>query len=137
MYLYSGLFESMMECCGRCGLRRGPVYTLTMMVLGLAVSLNLLTVAQLPWRLGFLGNPYGSGADAHAQRWILGALYVGLLANLALARLKFRADRKSPPLAVRYGPPATASFYVLASASLFVITLALCLHAAGEATARP
>lgn len=126
MDFYAGLFESMMACCGRAGLRQGPVYTLTMLALGLLVTMNLLSVIQLLWTLGVLDNPYRIDGNLHSQRFILGMLYLAFLANTVLARLKFSADRRRPRrTGVR---PASAPAYVLASMFLFVLTLCICLR---------
>jgi hypothetical protein len=139
MYIYAGLFESMMECCGRIGLRHGPIYTLTMIALGLGVSLNLLSVIQLLWTLGILDNPYRLDGDLHSQRYIFGMVYVAFLANTVLARLKFSADQgrrqlshlsRSPdPMRARPASPsaAAAPLYVLVSTSLFILTLSISL----------
>ena len=139
MYIYAGLFESMMECCGRIGLRHGPIYTLTMIALGLAVSLNLLSVIQLLWTLGVLDNPYRIDGDLHSQRYILGMVYIAFLANTILARLKFSADQgRLLRIPLRRTPrprPATSSaaapLYVLVSTSLFIITLSISLRNLG------
>ncbi len=58
MEIYAGLFESMVACCGRIGVRRAPLYTLSMLALGLGLSLNILSVIDLLWTLGVLSNPY-------------------------------------------------------------------------------
>jgi hypothetical protein len=136
MSLYAGLFESMMACCGRAGLRRGPLYTLTMVALGLAVSLNLLSVVQLLWTLGVLDNPYRLDGDLHSQRYVLGTLYLAFLVNMILARRKFSADQqrvaclpvprriaiRAARLAAR---DAAAPVYVLGSAGVFILTLSM------------
>ena len=142
MYIYAGLFESMMECCGRIGLRRGPIYALTMLALGLAVSLNLLSVIHLLWTLGVLDNPYRIDGDLHSQRYIFGMVYLAFLVNTVLARRKFSADQGQPqllhvrrrpqvPMARLASSSAAAPLYVLASTSLFIITLSLCLRTFG------
>jgi hypothetical protein len=143
MYIYAGLFESMMECCGRLGLlRHGPIYTLTMIALGLVVSLNLLSVIQLLWTFGVLDNPYRINGDLHSQRYIFGMVYLAFLANTVLARVKFAADqRRLQPIRLQRGPnlttarPASSSaaapLYVLVSTSLFIVTLSLSLRNLG------
>jgi hypothetical protein len=134
MYIYAGLFESMMECCRRIGLRHGPIYTLTMIALGLAVSLNLLSVIHLLWSLGVLDNPYRIDGDLHSQRYLFGMVYLAFLANTVMARLKFSADQgRLQLLCVKRSPQVTparvaassaaAPLYVLVSTSLFIITL--------------
>jgi hypothetical protein len=139
MYIYAGLFESMMACCGRIGFRHGPIYTLTMIALGLAVTLNLLSVIHLLWTLGVLDNPYRIDGDLHSQRYLLGTLYIAFLANTVLARLKFSADQGRLPLRrVKRGTQftmarlasstAAAPVYVLASTSLFIVTLSISLR---------
>ena len=142
MYIYAGLFESMMECCGRIGLRHGPIYTLTMIALGLAVSLNLLSVIQLLWTLGVLDNPYRLDGDLHSQRYLFGMVYLAFLANTVMARLKFSADqgRRQPGRLQRSADlmrarPASSStsapLYMLVSTSLFIITLSISLRNLG------
>ena len=142
MYIYAGLFESMMECCGRIGLRHGPIYTLTMIALGLAVSLNLLSVIQLLWTLGVLDNPYRLDGDLHSQRYLFGMVYLAFLANTVMARLKFSADqgRRQPgrlqrSADLRRARPASSStsapLYMLVSTSLFIITLSISLRNLG------
>ncbi len=139
MYIYAGLFESMMACCGRIGFRHGPIYTLTMIALGLGVTLNLLSVIHLLWTLGVLDNPYRIDGDLHSQRYVLGMLYIAFLANTILARLKFSADQGRVPLRrVKRSPQftmarlasstAAAPVYVLASTSLFIVTLSISLR---------
>jgi hypothetical protein len=130
MYIYAGLFESMMECCGRFGLlRHGPIYTLTMIALGLAVSLNLLSVIQLLWTFGVLDNPYRIDGDLHSQRYVFGMVYLAFLANTVLARRKFAADQdRLQPIRLHRG---AAPLYVLVSTSLFIITLSLSLRNLG------
>ena len=139
MYIYAGLFESMMACCGRIGFRHGPIYTLTMIALGLAVTLNLLSVIHLLWTLGVLDNPYRIDGDLHSQRYIFGMLYIAFLANTILARRKFSADlgRLPPSRATRStqfalarlaSSTAAAPVYVLASTSLFIVTLSISLR---------
>jgi len=142
MHIYAGLFESMMACCGRIGCGRAPIYTLTMMALGVAVTLNLLSVIHLLWTLGVLDNPYRIDGDLHSQRYIFGMVYIAFLANTVLARLKFRADqaRARPVPRRRSGnvamarlasSDAAAPVYVLASTGLFIITLSISLRSLG------
>jgi hypothetical protein len=129
MYLYAGLFESMMAYCGRAGFRQGPIYTLTMMALGLGVTLNLLSVIHLLWTLGVVDNPYRIDGDLHSQRYVLGMLYLAFLANTVLARLKFSADRGRVQRIARVdASEAAAPVYVLASMFFFVLTLSLSLR---------
>jgi hypothetical protein len=139
MYIYAGLFESMMACCGRIGFRHGPIYTLTMIALGLAVTLNLLSVIHLLWTLGVLDNPYRIDGDLHSQRYVFGMLYIAFLANTVLARRKFSADQgRLPPSRVKRSTQftlarlahstAAAPVYVLASTSLFIVTLSISLR---------
>ncbi len=138
MYIYAGLFESMMACCGRIGFRHGPIYTLTMIALGLAVTLNLLSVIHLLWTLGVLDNPYRIDGDLHSQRYVFGMLYIAFLANTVLARRKFSVDQgRLPPCRVKRtqftlarlaSSTAAAPVYVLASTSLFIVTLSISLR---------
>lgn len=130
MYIYAGLFDSMLECCGRTGLRHGPIYTLAMIALGLAVSLNLLSVIHLLWTLGVLDNPYRIDGDLHSQRYIFGMVYLAFLANTVLARCKFSADQARPALRLA-ASSAAAPLYVLVSTGLFIITLSIPLRALG------
>lgn len=135
MYIYAGLFESMMACCGR-------IYTLTMVALGLGVTLNLLSVIHLLWTLGVLDNPYRLDGDLHAQRFVLGMLYLAFLANTVLARLKFSADQGLLPrnkirrgteltMARLTSSEAAAPVYVLGSMFIFVLTLSISLRISG------
>jgi hypothetical protein len=129
MHIYAGLFESMMACCGRLGGGRAPLYTLTMMALGVAVTLNLLSVIDLLWTLGVVDNPYRIDGDLHSRRYIFGVLYIAFLANTVLARRKFRADQIA--MARLAASAAAAPVYVLASTGLFIITLSKSLRSLG------
>ena len=124
MDLYSELFESMVSCCGRIGLRYGPVNTLAMMALGLGVSLNILTIADVMWTLGLLANPYSTGG-LYPQRYLCAMLYMAFLINTILARLKFSTDGTPRRIPRRNVSPAAAPTYVLGSAGLFLLTLAV------------
>jgi len=140
MYIYAGLFESMMACCGRIGFRHGPIYTLTMIALGLAVTLNLLSVIHLLWTLGVLDQSL-----PHRRRPAFpavhprNALYRPFLPNTVLARLIFSADQGRLPLirvkrstqftlARLASSTAAAPVYVFASTSLFIVTLSISLR---------
>jgi hypothetical protein len=92
MDIYAGLFDSMLACCGRIGLRQGPVYTVAMMALGLGVSFNILSVIDLLWTLGILNNPYQRGGSVHPQRYLWALLCIAFVVNTLLARHKFSAD---------------------------------------------
>jgi hypothetical protein len=136
MEIYTDLFESMMDYYYLIGLRHGLVYTAAMMALGLGICLNLLTVVDLLWSLGVLDNPYRTNGSLHPQQYVYALLYGGLFANLAVARIKFGADRQrlrqmselqAPPLSMPKlslihmpGP-----VYVLGSSTLFFATLTL------------
>jgi hypothetical protein len=123
MDLYANLLESMMACCGHTGLRRGPVYTLAMLALGLGVCLNVLSIVDLLWNLGILANPYHRDGEPHLQRYVCAPFCLALLLNTILARLKFSADRNR--LGRRQAPASrvAAPTYVLLSTGLFLITL--------------
>ena len=127
MDLYGGLFESMLACCGRFGLRHGPVYTVAMMALGLGVSLNILSVIDLLWTVGILNNPYQAGDGLHPQRYLCALLGIAFIVNTILARHKFSADhgRLRPSMSRLAPPPTAAPAYVLGSTGLFLITLTL------------
>jgi hypothetical protein len=126
MYLYTGLFESMLACCGRIGFRHGPVYTISMMALGLGVCLNILTVVDLLWVMGLLNNPYQNAGGLHPQRYLYALLCLAFVVNSILARHKFSADHgKRCPLIRRASSASAALAYVLGSAALFLITLML------------
>jgi hypothetical protein len=125
MDLYGSLLESMMACCGHSGLRRGPVYTLSMLALGLAACLNVLSIIDLLWSLGLLTNPYQSAGELHPQRYVCALVCLAFLLNTFLARLKFSADRdkqRIPRHPVRASWVA-APTYVVISTGLFLITL--------------
>lgn len=137
MDIYGGLFESMMACCGRIGYRHAPLYTLAMMALGGALILNLLSVIDLLWSFGLVDNPYRWGGGPHAQRYLLGTLYLAFLLNTVLARLKFAADRRGrvpgsaipgAAIARMAASRAAAPAYVLGSTGLFLITLTMSLR---------
>ena len=127
MDIYTGLFESMLTCCGRIGFRHGPVYTISMMALGLGVCLNILTVVDLLWTLGLLNNPYQHDGGLHPQHYLYALLCLAFLINSILARHKFSADHgKQCPLTLHRATSAwTALAYVLGSTGLFLITLTL------------
>jgi hypothetical protein len=127
MDLYAGLFESMLACCGRIGFRHGPVYTVSMMALGLGVSLNILSVIDLLWTAGILNNPYQAGGGLHPQPYLCALLAIAFIVNTLLARHKFSADhgRLRPAMPRFATSAAAASVYVLGSTGLFLITLIL------------
>jgi hypothetical protein len=134
--IYTDLFESMMDCYARIGFRNGFVYTAAMLALGLGICLNLLSVIDLFWSLGVLDNPYRTNGSLHPQHYVYALLCSGFVANTALARIKFSADRQClrlipemqssqismpRPALIRSPGPA----YVLVSGVLFLATLAL------------
>ena len=127
MYIYMGLFESMLVCCGRIGVRHGPVYTISMMALAVGLSLNILTVIDLLWTLGILNNPYQAGGGLHPQHYLYALLSIAFIVNTILARHKFSIDRgQHRPLLSRPACSATTALaYVLGSTGLFLITLTL------------
>jgi hypothetical protein len=123
MDIYADLFESMLACCVRLGIRRGPLYTVSMLLLSLGLSLNILSVIDLLWMLGVLSNPYQSAATMH---YIYALLCIAFVANTILARRQFGGARASPRSApeVRGAAPA----YLLASMALFVTSLMIGLQ---------
>jgi len=122
MDLYGNLFESMLTWCGHTWLRRGPVYTVSMLALGLAVCLNVLSVVDLLWTLGILANPYRAPGEPHPQHYVWGLVCLAFLFNTFLARRKFSADRREHLHAANTSR-AAAPTYVLLSTALFLITL--------------
>jgi hypothetical protein len=122
MNIYAGLFESMLECCGRTWLRNGPVYTVSMVALGVGVSLNILSVIDLLCLLGVLSNPYQSAGAMHPQRYVYSLLCIVFIANSLLARRQFSTGRAGPQQCV------SAPVYLLCSAALFLASLAMYLH---------
>ncbi len=128
MELYRGLFASMVSCCGRIGLRHGPVYTVAMLALGLGVSLNILSVTDLLWTLRLLDNPYHSADGLHPQRYLCALLCVAFTLNTLLARRQFSADHRRPRPSRGLASPAAAPAYILGSAAVFVVTLTIELH---------
>jgi hypothetical protein len=114
MNIYAGLFESMLECCGRSWLRNGPVYTVSMVALGLGVCLNILSVIDLLCLLGVLDNPYQSAGAMHPQRYVYSLLCIVFTANCLLARRQFITGRAGPQQSV------SAPVYLLCSAALFL-----------------
>jgi hypothetical protein len=134
MNLYAGLFDSMLDCCGRTWLRHGPIYTVATMALALAVSLNILSIIDLLWILGVLDNPYQSAGQLHPQRYVLQLLALVFIVNAILARRHFSTDHfcleqasghtrlaQDAQSAARRVAPA----YVLGSAALFLSTLSI------------
>ena len=123
MDIYADLFESMLACCVRLGIRRGPLYTVAMLLLSLGLSLNILSVIDLLWMLGVLSHPYQSAGTMH---YIYALLCVAFVANTILARRHFSGARASLDSApdVR----AAASAYLLASMALFVTSLMIGLQ---------
>ena len=117
MNLYAGLFESMLDYCGRSWLRNGPVYTVSMVALGLGVSLNILSVIDLLCLLGVVHNPYQSAGSMHPQRYVYSLLCVVFIANSLLARRQFITRRAGPQQSV------SAPVYLLCSVALFLSTL--------------
>jgi hypothetical protein len=115
----------MLACCERAGLRCAPVYTISMMALGLALCLNTLATIDMLWRLGLLNDPYENGGALHPQHYLYALLCIALVANTVLARHKFSADRASLRLAnFRAGTSAiVAPAFLLASMTVFLITL--------------
>jgi hypothetical protein len=134
MNLYAGLFDSMLDCCGRTWLRHGPIYTVATMALALAVSLNILSIIDLLWILGVLDNPYQSAGQLRPQRYVLQLLALVFIVNAILARRHFSTDHfcleqasghtrlaQDAQSAARRVAPA----YVLGSAALFLSTLSI------------
>jgi hypothetical protein len=119
MNIYAGLFESMLECCGRTWLRKGPVYTVSMVALGLGVSLNILSVIDLLCLLGILDSPFQSAGSMHPQRYVYSLLCMVFIANSVLARRQFATGRTGPQRCV------SAPAYLLGSTVLFLATLAM------------
>jgi len=122
MNIYAGLFESMLECCGRTWLRHGPVYTVSMVALSVGVSLNVLSVIDLLCLLGVLSNPYHSAGATHPQRYVYSLLCIAFIANSLLARRHFITGRAGTQQCV------SAPVYLLCSAVLFLATLVIYLH---------
>jgi hypothetical protein len=134
MNLHAMLLGSMMDWCDRSAVLNRVAYTAAMMVLGLSVSLNLLSVFNLLWTLGILANPYFTAGRLSPQRYVYAALCIGLAVNMVLARRNFVADREclhlhpqlaSPEGAAHPLPRRTGPFYLLGSIVLFLATLAL------------
>jgi hypothetical protein len=123
MDLYGNLLDSMVAYCGHTGLRRGPLYTLSMLALGLVVCLNVLSLIDLLWTFGILVNPYFSGGAMRPQRYVCALLFLAFIVNTVLARLKFTADRRHVRLNCGTASSIAAPRYVLVSTGLFVITL--------------
>ncbi len=122
MNIYTGLFESMLDCCGRTWLRNGPVYTVSMLALSLGVSLNILSIIDLLCLLGIVNNPYHGADSAHPQRFVYQLLCIAFIANSLLARRQFIMGRADPRQAL------SAPVYLLCSAALFLATLVMYLR---------
>ena len=119
MNIYAGLFESMLDCCGRTWLRNGPVYTVSMVALSVGVSLNILSVIDLLCLLGIVDSPYRSVGSMHPQRYVYSLLCIVFIVNSRLARHQFATRRAGPPCAL------SAPAYLLGSAAVFLATLAM------------
>jgi len=124
-----------MDCC-RIGLRHGLVYTVAMMALGLGVSLNLLSLINLLWTLGVLDNPYGSDGTLHPRHYVYALVCLSFITNSVLARIQFSVDSQGLDLMPDNQTPQISvpkfslirtpgAMYVLGSAVLFLITVAL------------
>jgi hypothetical protein len=122
MNIYAGLFESMLGCCGRTWLRKGPIYTVSMIALGLAVSLNILSFIDVLGLLGIVNNPYHSAGTLHPQRYVCSLLCIVFVANSLLARRQFTTGRAGPQ------PSVCAPVYLVCSAALFLATLVMYLR---------
>jgi uncharacterized YccA/Bax inhibitor family protein len=123
MDIYADLFESMLACCIRLGIRRGPLYTAAMMLVSLGLSLNILSVIDLLWMLGILSNPYQSAGTMH---YIYALLCIAFVANTILARRQFSGTRASSHAATQVRAAAPA--YLVASMALFVTSLMIGLQ---------
>ena len=122
MNLYGSLLDSMLRCCDHTPLRRGPVYTLSMLALGIAVCLNVLSIIDLLWTFGLLTDPYHRAGALQPRRYVAALLCAIFVLNVILARMKFSADQHR--LALHSGGSLIAApVYVLLSTGLFVITL--------------
>jgi len=119
----------MVSCCGRIGLRHEPVHTIAMLALGLRVSLNILSVADLLWTLGPLNNPYRSADGLHPQRYLCALLCVAFTLNTSLARRQVSADHRCPRPSRVVASPAAAPPYILGSVARFVVPLTIELRA--------
>jgi hypothetical protein len=122
MNIYAGLLESMLDCCGRTWLRKGPIYTVSMIALGLGVSLNILSVIDVLCLLGIVNNPYQSAGTLHPQRYVCSLICIVFLANSLLARRQFNTGRAGPQQSV------SAPVYLVCSAALFLATLLMYLR---------
>jgi hypothetical protein len=123
MDIYGSLLESMMAWCTHTWLRRGPVFTLSMLALGLGVCLNVLSVIDLLWTLGILANPYQSDGELRPQHYVCALLCVAFILNTILARRKFSAAGNRLDLHHATASRVKAPAYVLVSSGLFLITL--------------
>lgn len=121
MSLYIRLYESLLDCCERSGFSRGFAYTVAMLVLGVGLCLNLLSIMNLLWTLHVLHHPYGSDGSVHPEHYVFALLYGGFIANTILARIRFTAHRRGFEPSVA----APGAAYVVASVMLFVVTLTL------------
>jgi hypothetical protein len=143
MDIYANLFESIIDCCDRIGIRHGLVYTIAMLLMGLALCLNLLSLIDLLWILGVAHNPYFWHGTWHPHHYVYGLLCSAFIANTLLGRSKFSADcqhlrRESEAQMPEISAPQTAMpklsairtpgfAYVLGSAVFFLLTLTFAL----------
>src|SRR5580658_3527850 len=121
MDIYGSLLESMMAWCGHTWLGRGPVFTLSMLALGVGVCLNVLSVIDLLWSLGILANPYQSDGELHPQHYVCALLCTAFILNTILARLRFSAAGNRGSRQPATASQVAARAYVLVSSGLFLI----------------
>jgi hypothetical protein len=132
MNLYNELFESMIGCFDRVGFRPGLEHTIAMIVLGLGLCLNLLSVVNLLWAIGVLHDPYGSHGGVHPRHYVYALLCGGFIVSTILARVNFNADcpNRHPQMQTAHVSMPNHSLlnmrgptYILGSTVLFLVIL--------------
>jgi hypothetical protein len=93
----------------------------SMVALGLGVSLNILSLIDLLGLLGIVDNPYRSGGGMHSQRYLYTLLCIVFIANSLLARRQFITRRAVPQQSL------SAPMYLICSTAVFLATLIMYL----------
>ncbi|MEJ0008637.1 MAG: hypothetical protein WDM77_20330 [Steroidobacteraceae bacterium] len=107
------------------GIRHGPLYTIAMVALGLGITLNILSIIDLLWTLGYLSNPYQTDGGLRPQRYLCALICVAFIINTILARRKFSADSGKPWRSQHPVSAIAAPRYMLVSSILFLVTLTM------------
>ena len=115
-YGYNLLFESLVAFADCIGLRHGPIYTLVMLVLGVACGLALMSIVNVMWGLNVVANPYWHSQAWSPKHYLLGLMCLPVLASAVLARVKL-ADAGLYLRMMPHCTSATGSARVMGSAA--------------------